>query len=78
LDKRYEELAAGGAPAQLQSYNQYLYGRGREVRLKKDSAVFKTVVTGVSAQGNLFTRDTLERHFSFGEVEWLIEAPPRP
>ncbi|HXB09627.1 MAG TPA: biotin--[acetyl-CoA-carboxylase] ligase [Puia sp.] len=78
LDKRYEELETGGAGAQLLQYNQYLYGRGREVRLKKDNAVFKTVVTGVSAQGTLHTQDVLERQFTFGEVEWLIEALSRP
>jgi BirA family biotin operon repressor/biotin-[acetyl-CoA-carboxylase] ligase len=78
LDKRYEELVTGGAAHQLRLYNQYLYGRGKEVRLKKDSAVFKTVVQGVAASGELLTKDSLDRQFTFGEVEWLIEAPPRP
>ena len=27
---------------------------------------------GVSAQGQLLTKDVLEREFSFGEVEWVI------
>ncbi|HLZ89918.1 MAG TPA: biotin--[acetyl-CoA-carboxylase] ligase [Puia sp.] len=72
LDKRYSALVAGGAADQLQQYNRRLYGRAREVRLKKDNAVFKTVVQGVSAQGELLTRDVLDRQFSFGEVEWLI------
>ena len=77
LDKRYEELVAGGAAVQLQLYNQYLYGRSREVRLKKDNAVFRTVVRGVTATGELVTEDVMERRFTFGEVEWLIEGPPR-
>jgi BirA family biotin operon repressor/biotin-[acetyl-CoA-carboxylase] ligase len=78
LDKRYAELVAGDTALQLQEYNQRLYGRGREVRLKKENAVFRTVVEGVSAQGELLTKDVLERRFTFGEVEWIIEAPTRP
>ncbi len=78
LDKRYTELETGDAAGQLHQYNQRLYGRGREVRLKKENAVFRTVVEGVSAQGELLTKDVLERQFNFGEVEWLIEAPSMP
>jgi BirA family biotin operon repressor/biotin-[acetyl-CoA-carboxylase] ligase len=78
LDKRYAELATGGTALQLQQYNDRLYARGREVRLKKENAVFATMVQGVSAAGQLVTKDVLERHFNFGEVEWIIEAPPRP
>ena len=78
LDKRYDELEKGEGAGQLQQYNERLYGRGREVRLKKESAVFRTVVEGVSAQGELLTTDVLERRFSFGEVEWLIEARSTP
>jgi BirA family biotin operon repressor/biotin-[acetyl-CoA-carboxylase] ligase len=74
LDKRYAELETGDAAGQLREYNQRLYCRGREVRLKKENAVFRTVVEGVSAHGELLTRDALERQFSFGEVEWIIEA----
>lgn len=72
LDKRYSGLLAGGAGGQLQEYNLRLYGRGREVRLKKENAVFRTRVEGVSAHGELLTKDVLERRFGFGEVEWLL------
>jgi len=78
LDGRYAELSAGDSAGQLRRYNELLYGRGKEVRLKKENAVFKTVVEGVNAQGELVTRDVLERRFTFGEVEWLIEPPTRP
>ena len=78
LDKRYAELVAGHSVLQLRQYNERLYGRGKEVRLKKENAVFRTVVEGVNAQGELMTKDVLERRFSFGEVEWLIEVPSRP
>ncbi len=71
LDRRYSELEAGPS-AVIAEYNSRLYRLGQEVRLKKDNAVFDTVVTGVSTQGRLLTRDVLEREFSFGEVEWII------
>ncbi len=73
LDKRYTEWEAGGAPALLEAYNAVLYRRGQEVRLRKDNAVFTTRVEGVSPQGQLLTRDVLDRSFSFGEVEWILD-----
>jgi BirA family biotin operon repressor/biotin-[acetyl-CoA-carboxylase] ligase len=71
LDRRYRELEAGisGPVAQ---YNTRLYRLGQEVRLRKGNAAFDTVITGVSARGQLLTKDVLEREFSFGEVEWII------
>jgi hypothetical protein len=30
------------------------------------------MVKGVSAQGQLLTKDVMERQFTFGEVEWII------
>jgi BirA family transcriptional regulator, biotin operon repressor / biotin---[acetyl-CoA-carboxylase] ligase len=71
LDRRYRELT-GGIPGLVARYNTRLYRLGQEVRLRKDNIAFDTVVTGVSAQGHLLTKDALEREFSFGEVEWVI------
>jgi BirA family biotin operon repressor/biotin-[acetyl-CoA-carboxylase] ligase len=71
LDQRYQELEAG-ISGPIAQYNTRLYRLGQEVRLRKDNAVFETVITGVSAQGQLLTKDVLEREFSFGEVEWII------
>jgi BirA family transcriptional regulator, biotin operon repressor / biotin---[acetyl-CoA-carboxylase] ligase len=71
LDRRYDELETGTGSL-IDQYNDRLYRRGQEVRLRKDNAVFETVVTGVSPQGQLLTRDTMERQFRFGEVEWII------
>jgi BirA family biotin operon repressor/biotin-[acetyl-CoA-carboxylase] ligase len=72
LDRRYAQWEGGGAPALLESYNTVLYRRGEEVRLRKDNAVFTTRVVRVSPQGQLLTRDVLDRQFDFGEVEWII------
>jgi len=74
LDRRYGELEKGGASPLIEEYNTRLYKRGQAVRLKKGNAVFETMVAGVSAGGRLLTRDTMERQFDFGEVEWVIPA----
>lgn len=72
LDRRYTEWETGGAGSLIGEYNRVLYRRGHEVQLKKGTAVFRTRVEGVSPQGELLTRDVLERRFTFGEVEWVI------
>ena len=72
LEKRFTGLETGGVQAIVDAYNGVLYRRGQEVRLKRDNAVFATRVERVSAQGELLTRDVLERSFTFGEVEWVI------
>jgi len=88
LDQRYSALIGtdaatntsptiGGAATQLLEYNTLLYRRGQTVRLKKDTAVFETIVQGVSARGQLLTHDVMDREFSFGEVEWVIPESPR-
>ena len=59
-------------PSLLEEYNSRLYKRGQSVRLKKENAVFTTEIQGVRPTGELVTRDTLEREFSFGEVEWVF------
>ncbi len=72
LDRRYGELVSGETSRQWEEYNARLYKRGMAVRLKKDNALFETVVEGVSPAGELMTRDTMERRFGYGEVEWVI------
>jgi BirA family biotin operon repressor/biotin-[acetyl-CoA-carboxylase] ligase len=70
LDQRYCELEAG-APL-LARYNERLYRLGQQARLRKDNVTFETTITGVSPQGQLRTKDGVDREFSFGEVEWVI------
>lgn len=70
LDRRYSEWAGGEAI--VDAYNRVLYRRGQEVQLKKDNAILRTRVEGVSPRGELLTSDVLERRFNFGEVEWII------
>ena len=72
LNTRYAEFEAGRSREQLTAYNNVLYRRGQEVRLRKDNAVFTTCIDEVSPQGELLTHDVLQRQFTFGEVEWII------
>jgi BirA family biotin operon repressor/biotin-[acetyl-CoA-carboxylase] ligase len=72
LDRRYGQLLEGQGDGLMERYNDRLYKRGERIRLKKDHTVFETMLTGVSSRGELLTRDTTERQFSFGEVEWVI------
>ena len=68
---RYDELQKNGSEKMLIEYNQYLFGLGRKVKLKKDNIVFETTVKGVSSQGKLITNDEIEREFDFDEVIWI-------
>jgi len=72
LDRRYNQLEAGGGMSLIAEYNSLLYKRGELVRLKKATAVFETRVREVDAAGELVTQDTLERRWKLGEVEWII------
>jgi BirA family biotin operon repressor/biotin-[acetyl-CoA-carboxylase] ligase len=72
LEIRWQALIQGNAAALLDEYNQRLYRRDQPVRLKKDQAVFETVVKKVTPTGELLTRDVLDRQFTFGEIEWVL------
>lgn len=70
LENRYQAIHH---PVQLLAdYQQALYKLGQSVKLKKGNSVFETTIQGVTPSGQLITRDTLERYFDVGEVEWII------
>lgn len=70
LENRYQAIHN---PVQLLAdYHQALYKLGQPVKLKKGNSVFETTIQGVTPSGQLITRDTLERYFDVGEVEWVI------
>ena len=64
LEKNYSELHA--------AYLQHLYKKNKKVRLKKENAVFETVIKSVNTQGQLITHDAIERIFNVGEIEWVL------
>jgi BirA family transcriptional regulator, biotin operon repressor / biotin---[acetyl-CoA-carboxylase] ligase len=71
LLQELDEWATAGIDALVTAYNQPLYRRGQEVRLKKGSQVFNTIITGVSTTGQLLTQDSLPRAFAFDEVTFV-------
>ena len=70
LLKRIEELKAGNFKKMLEEYNDYLYGRGKLVKLKNQNKVFETKIIAVNSSGALITRDSIERKFVYDEVEF--------
>lgn len=73
LETRYQEVKAGNYKEQLAQYNELLFKKGQEVKLKKDNIVFNCVITGVSETGELLVSGGLLDSFRFGEVEWVLE-----
>ena len=71
LQSRYEQLLDGQQDKIMNDYNGQLYKKDEQVRLRKENVVFETTVTHVSRNGQLHTRDAMERSFDFGEVEWI-------
>jgi BirA family biotin operon repressor/biotin-[acetyl-CoA-carboxylase] ligase len=71
LQERYERLLFA-KDAIIDDYIKCLYKLNESVRLRKKNIVFDTVLTGVTASGKLLTRDSVEREFDFGEVEWIL------
>ncbi len=71
LLKRTSTLEATSFETILNEYNHHLYAINNTVKLKKNNAVFETVVKEVNAKGQLITVDAVERIFDFGEVEWI-------
>ena len=55
----------------MNDYNEVLYKRGKKVRLRKNNIVFETTISGVTETGQLLTKDSTEKSFEFGEVEWV-------
>ncbi len=70
--KRFEKLATNNLEALQQEYNQHLYKLNQAVKLRKDNIVFETTVKEVSGNGQLKTKDVIERAFNFGDVEWIL------
>ncbi len=65
LQEPYEKLE--------QDYCRQLYKLQHKQTLKKGDQVFDSIIQGVNRKGQLLTKDTIERSFEFGEVEWIID-----
>jgi BirA family biotin operon repressor/biotin-[acetyl-CoA-carboxylase] ligase len=72
LLEQYEKSANDDFSGIIEKYNIELYKKNQEVKLRKDNAVFSTTILSVNPFGQLITRDTLQRTFDFGQVEWVM------
>ena len=70
--QRVEKLYLQPHDKLLKEYNRRLYKRNETVKLKKGNLTFETEITGVTLHGQLHTKDVMERHFNFGEVDWVL------
>lgn len=72
LEKRYQQMLHDDFKHLLNDYNFHLYKAKQEVRLKKNSAIFKCVIDGVNEYGQLLVKNAVQDSFGFGEIEWVI------
>ena len=56
----------------IEEYSDHLFKKNQLVKLRKGNIVFETKVDHVSPTGQLITRDSIERNFDFGEIEWVL------
>ncbi|MEO6488384.1 MAG: biotin--[acetyl-CoA-carboxylase] ligase [Ferruginibacter sp.] len=66
------DLGVKDLPFVLKQYNQHLYKKDQLIKVKKGNAVFETKVKEVNEFGQLVTVDTMERQFSFGEIQFVV------
>jgi BirA family biotin operon repressor/biotin-[acetyl-CoA-carboxylase] ligase len=56
----------------VQEYNAILYKRNEKVTLKYNNQIIEAVIDSVAASGELLVNDSIQKQFTFGEVEFLI------
>ena len=71
--KRIDSLAEKSFDNLLAQYNACLFKRNTVVKLRKGKIEFDTMINSVTAKGQLYTTDTIDNFFVFGEVEWVVQ-----
>ena len=56
----------------LKDYNESLYKRGQQAKLKQGNILFEATIKGVNEKGQLLISQGHERTVDFGEIEWII------
>ena len=72
LSIRYQELLNGGIDPLLKTYQERLYKKGEQVRLKKDNVVGEYTIDAVTEKGELVATAGIEFRFTHGSVTWII------
>lgn len=70
VQNRYEQLHHNKA-AIMDEYNSVLYKLGEPVKLKAGNVIFHATIKGVSRQGRLIVKNSVEQELNWGEVEWV-------
>lgn len=66
----WEKWLAGEWKTIFESYNQHLFKRGQQVRLRKGNIIMPCTIKGVSETGKLLIEEDAEVEFSVGEISW--------
>ncbi|MCU0394564.1 MAG: biotin--[acetyl-CoA-carboxylase] ligase [Chitinophagaceae bacterium] len=72
IERRWQQLLAGGWPALLADYNAVLYKAGSLQRLRRNNITTAMRIQRVNEQGMLLTGENGEYAFAHGEVEWVL------
>ena len=72
VEKRYQELQSLRFEKILKDYNDNLYKKNMQVKLKQDNVTFECIIDGVASNGDLMVTNGLQSTFTFGEVIWEI------
>ncbi len=72
LDEKLKQLFTDGLEKIFSVYLSTLYKKNEKVKLKKGNRVFEATIIGVSPNGKLIAKHSIEEEFDFGEIEWLI------
>jgi BirA family biotin operon repressor/biotin-[acetyl-CoA-carboxylase] ligase len=72
LNQRFTELKAGYIDAQLKAYNQDLFKLNQVASFKKGEEIFKAIVEGVNAKGQLLIKRESTEAINHGEIEWML------
>lgn len=72
FEKNWQQLKQGFFPGLLEQYNQLLFRKNEEVKLRQGNRVFTATLLRVDEQGKLWVREGIEKDYSFGEIEFLL------
>ncbi len=72
LEKRFRQLQKEKFELILKNYNDHLFGKNQEVKLRKGNRLFSCSIKEVNINGQLVIASGIEETFDFGEVVWVL------
>ena len=70
VQNRYDQLLHNKATI-TEEYNSVLYKLGEPVKFKTGNITFNAIILGVSRQGRLIVKNSVEQELNWGQVEWM-------